>query len=212
MAAKEATLAARRNHRLGLKPSLSVDYNCSKILPHLFLGGHEMTTEVDMLHQLNVSHILSITVDAYNHFPEQFTYHQFHLLDSAEADILSILQPAFDFIESAKTQGKACFVHCSFGMSRSPSIVMAYLMKSENMSLSDALQKVKELRPVTAPNYGFIQQLLRYEESLHGTISIDVEKYKKNRCADPSQYVLTPSDRRRTAESNNTEDEHTQKK
>ena len=85
-------------------------------------------------------------------------------------------------------------------------------MKSENMSLSDALQKVKELRPVTAPNYGFIQQLLRYEESLHGTISIDVEKYKKNRCADPSQYVLTPSDRRRTAESNNTEDEHTPKK
>jgi predicted protein tyrosine phosphatase len=164
------TLASRRKHRLGLKPTLSVDYNCTKILPHLFLGGHEMTTERDMLNQLEVSHILSITVDSYNHFPDQFTYKQLHLLDSAEADILGILEPAFAFIEEAKIQGKACFVHCSFGMSRSPSVVMAYLMKSEKVSLAEALQKVKSLRPVTAPNHGFIEKLLSYENTLFGKL------------------------------------------
>jgi protein-tyrosine phosphatase len=170
--ASKSSLASRRNHGCRLKPSLSVDYNCCQILPHLYLGGHEMTTEVDMLHQLDVSHILSITVDSYNHFPGEFTYRQFNLLDSAEANLLEILEPAFAIIDAAKIKGKAAYVHCSFGMSRSPSVVMAYLMKSERISLSAAFQKVKKLRPVTAPNYGFIEKLVGYEKELFGKFCV----------------------------------------
>ena len=137
------SLASRRNHKLKLRPSLSVDHNCSKILPHLYLGGHEMTTELDTLKTLNISHVLSITIDSYNHFPTQFTYQQFSLLDSAEADIRSIFEPAFKFINDSKTKGAACLVHCSFGMSRSPSVVLGYLMYTERMSLAEAITLVK---------------------------------------------------------------------
>ena len=196
--AKEG-LAARRKHRLGLRPSLSVDHNCSKILPHLYLGGHEMTTEADTLKTLNITHILSITVDSYNHFPTQFSYQQFPLLDSAEADIVSIFEPAFAFIESARAQGAACLVHCSFGMSRSPSVVLGYLMYSEKMSLAQAMIHVKGQRPVTAPNHGFMHQLVVYEEQLCGTRSVDVEKYRANRCASPSEFIINNVDKNKTS-------------
>ena len=153
-----------------------------------------MTTDAASLKTLNISHILSITIDSYNHYPSEFAYQQFPILDSADADILSILEPSIKFIESAKAQGTACFVHCSFGMSRSPSIVLGYLMNIERISLAQAVRIVKESRPVTAPNYGFMQQLANYEEKLRGKVSVDCEKYRENRTADVDCYLLEESE------------------
>ena len=51
--------------------------------------------------------------------------------------------PAFKFINDSKTKGAACLVHCSFGMSRSPSVVLGYLMYTERMSLANAITLVK---------------------------------------------------------------------
>ena len=43
-------------------------------------------------------------------------------------------------------------MHCNYGMSRSPSVVIAYLMRSdEGLSLAGALRMVKQMRPVVAP-------------------------------------------------------------
>ena len=142
-----------------------------------------MTTDSATLRTLNISHILSITIDSYNHYPGEFAYQQFPILDSVDANILSILEPSITFIESAKALGGACLVHCSFGMSRSPSIVLGYLMHTEQMSLAQAVRKVKGSRPVTAPNYGFMQQLANYEIELRGKVSVDCEKYRENRTA-----------------------------
>lgn len=183
---------AERRARFSLAPSLSVDYNCSKILPHLYLGGHEMTTEVAMLRELNISHVLSVTQEPCDHFPGEFVYKHVPMLDSVEADVLAVLEPAFAFIDLAKAAGTACLVHCSFGMSRSPSIVIAYLMRSdEGLSLYNALRTVKRLRPVTAPNYGFMAQLLTYEQNLRGSISVDLERYRADRTADPTEFMLS---------------------
>ena len=103
----------------------------------------------------------------------------------------SILEPCFQIIDRAKAQQTACLVHCNYGMSRSPSVVIAYLMRSEDgVTLAEALRRVKELRPVTAPNYGFMSQLIEFERNLRGRVSIDVEKYRLNRCADPSEYEI----------------------
>ena len=181
-------LRERRNLRL--TTSLSIDNNCSKILPHLYLGGHEMTTDCATLRTLNISHILSITIDSYNHYPGEFAYQQLPILDSVDANILHILPMSIQFIESAKEAGGACLVHCSFGMSRSPSIVLGYLMHTEQMSLAQAVRKVKGSRPVTAPNYGFMQQLANYEIELRGKVSVDCEKYRENRTAVKKKYFL----------------------
>lgn len=43
--------------------------------------------------------------------------------------------------------GKVVFIHCKNGHARSPSIVVAYLMKHEGYNLEDAMKLVKEKRP-----------------------------------------------------------------
>ncbi len=58
-------------------------------------------------------------------------------------------------------------IHCAQGISRSTSIAIAFLMKKENLSYSDAMRRVKQSRACAGPNFGFVVQLqLLHEEKL----------------------------------------------
>lgn len=46
-------------------------------------------------------------------------------------------------------------MHCAAGVSRSASIVIAYLMRNNGMNYSDAFALVKNKRFVICPNHGF---------------------------------------------------------
>ena len=52
------------------------------------------------------------------------------------------------------------------GMSRSVTIVTAYLMKRKGWDLRYALGHVKAKRPIAQPNLGFMRQLQEYESAL----------------------------------------------
>uniref|UniRef100_A0A3B3UPR7 Tyrosine specific protein phosphatases domain-containing protein n=1 Tax=Poecilia latipinna TaxID=48699 RepID=A0A3B3UPR7_9TELE len=58
------------------------------------------------------------------------------------------------------------FVHCAMGLSRSSTLVLAYLMIHENMTLVDAIKAVSANRNVS-PNEGFLEQLRRLDTKLH---------------------------------------------
>ena len=50
------------------------------------------------------------------------------------------------------------------GISRSSTVIIAYLMKYRKMSMDDALDLVVLARPVAQPNAGFLLKLKEYEE------------------------------------------------
>jgi atypical dual specificity phosphatase len=55
-------------------------------------------------------------------------------------------------------------VHCFAGMSRSATIVIAYLLATTPMTVGEATEFVRSKRSVIRPNYGFIEQLEQYEK------------------------------------------------
>ena len=57
------------------------------------------------------------------------------------------------------------FVHCVQGMSRSATLVLAYLMKTCGMGVQDAVRLVRSKREIY-PNPGFLQQLCDFNEEL----------------------------------------------
>ena len=59
-------------------------------------------------------------------------------------------EEAIEFIGQAKEKKGACLVHCSHGMSRSVTFVLAYLIEKKEMSLSEALAFTRNLRPVAS--------------------------------------------------------------
>ena len=58
-------------------------------------------------------------------------------------------------------------VHCVVGVSRSATLVLAYLMLRQQLSLRQAVITVRERRWVF-PNRGFLHQLCRLDQQLRG--------------------------------------------
>lgn len=56
-------------------------------------------------------------------------------------------------------------VHCVGGVSRSSTIVIAYLMLKHGFSLNDAYDYVKDKKSNISPNFNFMQQLLDFERT-----------------------------------------------
>uniref|UniRef100_A0A3Q3ACJ4 Si:ch1073-184j22.2 n=1 Tax=Kryptolebias marmoratus TaxID=37003 RepID=A0A3Q3ACJ4_KRYMA len=72
-------------------------------------------------------------------------------------------------------------VHCAAGLSRSPALVMAYLMRFRGVTLCQAHRWVQKSRPFICLNAGFWEQLLLYERRLYGrnTVWVEPERPKK---------------------------------
>lgn len=130
----------------------------------LFLGGQSAARNSELLQKNRITHVLTIdirplppTIVHQNHLTTKYL----QLLDLPSEDLLSHLDDTFDFIEKGQQNG-AVLVHCYFGVSRSASIVIGYLMKKYKTTYDQAFQMVKEKRNIIFPNEGFIAQLKLY--------------------------------------------------
>lgn len=85
----------------------------------------------------------------------------------AEIDFLFLLFPNAD--EARQNGAGAVLVHCHAGISRSPTIAIAYLMRHASLSLMEAYTMVKQRRPIISPNLNFMGQLLEFEQALRSS-------------------------------------------
>lgn len=88
------------------------------------------------------------------------------IADAEPAPDLAWLRQQVAFIESERTAGRAVFVHCRNGVSRSAMVVAAYLMYRESWSRDQTLEFLRSHRPVVRPNPVFMQLLFEWEQSL----------------------------------------------
>ena len=70
-------------------------------------------------------------------------------------DVRSFFDEACEFIEVARKANSNILVHCTMGMSRSSTIVIAYLMKFKGMRLSEAMAFYQGQEVRRIPEYGF---------------------------------------------------------
>lgn len=71
--------------------------------------------------------------------------------------------------DEARETGGRVLVHCQAGVSRSPTIVIAYLMKHTRMTMVDSYKFVKSRRLIISPNLNFMGQLVEWETALQAS-------------------------------------------
>lgn len=145
----------------------SYDQVCSHVVDHVYVGSGTVARSHEILESNGITHILNSAGYACpEYFPEDFSYMTLWLKDSPSEDITSVLYIVFDFIESVRKEGGKVFVHCCKGVSRSTSLVIAYLTWLQRCTFQDAFNFVKNARAVTNPNLGFACQLLQFQKQL----------------------------------------------
>ena len=63
-------------------------------------------------------------------------------------------------------EGKSILIQCATGVSRSASVVIAYLMHQKRISLLEAFHMVREKRPCVSISPGFQRHLQAFEAEL----------------------------------------------
>ncbi|KAK7399610.1 hypothetical protein VNO78_10795 [Psophocarpus tetragonolobus] len=141
------------------------DKECSRIAEHVYLGSDTVAKSEEVLRRHGITHVLNcVGFVCPEYFKRELVYKTLWLRDSPSEDITSILYDVFDYLEDVRQQGGRVLVHCCQGVSRSSSLVIAYLMWREGRSFEDAFHYVKNARGVTNPNMGFACQLLQCQK------------------------------------------------
>lgn len=149
------------------------------IVDNIFLGSEHAATKLEYLRENKIGHVLIAAKRCRAHFqdpPSSIKYMVLEDLDDDPAeDIKSRFQAAIGFIKEGRPGRSGCgstpggsgggnvLVHCVSGISRSASMVIAYLVAEKRMRYDEALAYTKARRGCVHPNSGFQRQLRELE-------------------------------------------------
>ncbi|KAA3679843.1 dual specificity phosphatase 10 [Paragonimus westermani] len=131
------------------------------------LEGNEIDgTSEQVLQSCHIRSVLNVTPKVPFLDETRFCCRRLVASDRETQDLRPFFNSAFEFIEESRCSGKAVLVHCQAGISRSPALVIAYLMAHSDLSLREAYRLVKSKRSVISPNFAFLGQLFEFEADL----------------------------------------------
>lgn len=143
---------------LGVRSYTREEPNYSRIEEGLWLGGVVAEPPPGVRAELNVCE----AKDAYAVETQRWE----PIRDAAPAPSLEWLRKEVGLIESQRAEGKAVFVHCHNGVSRSAMVVAAYLMRREKWPRERAIEYLRSKRAGVRVNPVFWELLGEWEETL----------------------------------------------
>lgn len=159
--------AGHSSHRALHSPS-SRNTRPSEIIPHLFISDLSTAESKTALATMGITHVVS-AMRGFVAVPAELPIHriQVPLDDFPFAELVAHLPATTSFIRDALGNPNArVLVHCAEGISRSVSVVAAFLIAQYGWTPSQAIQYIKAKRRVADPNPGFVGQLHEYAELL----------------------------------------------
>ncbi|XP_023653924.1 dual specificity protein phosphatase 13A [Paramormyrops kingsleyae] len=150
-----------------------------EVWPDLFLGDMSMAHDRYGLWKLGITHVLNAAhgkmccQGSHDFYGTTVDYYGVPANDLPTFDLSPYFYPSAHYIhETLNIPNAKIFVHCAVGVSRSASLVLAYLMIYHHLSLMDAIKRVKENRWIF-PNRGFLKQLRRLDATLRREKSVE---------------------------------------
>jgi predicted protein tyrosine phosphatase len=154
--------------------------------PAVYVGPMEFVLDGNVLTELGITAVVTLLAACPPEIPKVLTDHGigpsdhfvFPLEDSSESYISLFhnpgIQTVVDFIFNKRKEGKQVLVHCDKGLTRSPAVVVAYLMKYgpklatyEPMAYSEATKLLVRQRGPKVDIRLFERELRKWERQLH---------------------------------------------
>lgn len=145
-----------------------------EVRPRLWLGSYGAACDPAALRARGVTHVLTVGVklDLLGarqrvRLPpsekEPLTRLVIAIQDTPSARLDRHFEACCAFLREGLSEGCGVLVHCQLGLSRSPTVVAAHLMREERLTAFQAVEAIRQRRPVIHPNMGFCDQLRAFE-------------------------------------------------
>ncbi|VBB17983.1 dual specificity phosphatase domain protein [Yasminevirus sp. GU-2018] len=158
----------------------------SKIEPYdMWLGDAQTAIDVDFLESKNIGVIIDVGSKNIYDFKNdshpyesiynsklteltpklrksKFVYKRIDIADDPTESLDCHFVDVIETIETAFSEGRSVLIHCQAGVSRSATLVVAYVMYKRDMDYLEALSYVRRFRRSIRPNVGFVKQLKQF--------------------------------------------------
>jgi len=146
-----------------------------EVIPGIFIGSQDAAGNYDGVEvvndrtgaharfkgmkELGITHVVNAFSKERPHDAHGITYLNVIALDVPETPLGSMTKLSNPFIHNALVENGKVLVHCNAGVSRSASIVAAFLIQHEGLNYNDALKAIRAVREAAKPNDGFTSAL-----------------------------------------------------
>ncbi|XP_055521081.1 dual specificity protein phosphatase 14-like [Leucoraja erinacea] len=146
----------------------------AQITPSLFLSSGNIASDRQAVYSRGITCVVNATVEMSSPRWPDVEVVRVPLPDVPHAPLSLYFDTVGDKIRQVSRRNGRTLVHCVAGVSRSPTLCIAYLMKHQRRSLLQAHDWVRSRRPVIRPNLGFWRQLVDYERRLFGKNTVSM--------------------------------------
>lgn len=145
------------------------NFNASYIIDNIYIGDVRDAHNLDKLNELKINNVISAVTGFDNIYDEKINHLALSLIDNNEQNIIHYFDITNYFIENILNSNSDNYIliHCICGVSRSVTILLAYLIKKYKYTPNEALQIVKQHRTIANPNPNFMKQLNTYYTTLY---------------------------------------------
>ena len=146
------------------------DYN-EIIKEFLYISSYKAASTVTDLKNLKITNIINCSGDlCQNLKPESsllnIDYLTLNIKDNVSENIECLFFKCINYINKVKEKNGRVLIHCYKGVSRSVSIVIAYLIYLYKWTYDEAFDFVQSKRSIANPNIGFYLQLKTFHKRL----------------------------------------------
>merc|ERR1711861_42056 len=119
-----------------------------QITENLFIGSIGSASHRDNLLEAGITHIVCCFDKDFRPFEKDFCYLHVAVMDSVNQDLKQHFDETNKFIDQAikKNSKNKILVHCFAGISRSSTVLSAYLMHSQKIEFDKALLQIRKTR------------------------------------------------------------------
>lgn len=148
----------------------------NEVYPGIYIGDKHTALCTHTLKDIGITHVLNaaqgnehckgfVNTNPTYYKSVGIDYKGFPAIDMLSFDLSQYFTEAANFIESALLSNGKVLVHCYQGISRSATLVLAFLMLKCEMTAQEAIKTVRSKREII-PNNSFLRQLCDLNQRL----------------------------------------------
>jgi protein-tyrosine phosphatase len=149
---------------------LTYDINNISILLNnkIYFGSYyNVSNNITLLKNFGITHIINLSQNKTNLFINDFKYFTFKIPDLPLFNFSTLFDDIINLIINIIKNNGILYIHCAKGISRSATILIAFIGKLLNLDFITAYKYVFIKRPCIKPNIGFCIELIEYFDKIN---------------------------------------------